>query len=160
LIKCLCDLTSLFDENAPRLTVRGCPIGLARALLYEDREAEAQTVNQSGGQTMKRFLTSAALCLALGLGLTTHDSLAAQNKNAGKPPAKTSAHAEAVKKCNDDYKEATKKANDDYATAVKDAKTKKGKEKSDATKAASKAKSDALAAAKKSKTDCLSAAPK
>jgi hypothetical protein len=67
---------------------------------------------------MKRLLTSAALCVALCLGLAAPASLASQNKNSGKAPAAMSAHATAVKKCNDDYKAAVKKANADHAAAA------------------------------------------
>lgn len=108
---------------------------------------------------MKRLLTSAAISLALCLGLAAPASPASQ-KNSAKVPQKMSARAEAMKKCNDDYRIAVKKANDDHTAAVKDARTKKGKERSDAMTAASKAKADALAAAKTAKADCLKAAPK
>lgn len=109
---------------------------------------------------MKRLLTSAAISLALCLGLAAPASPASQNKNSAKVPPKMSARAAAVKKCNDDYRIAAKKANDDHTAAVKDARTKKGKERSDAMTAASKAKADALAAAKTAKADCIKAAPK
>jgi hypothetical protein len=114
--------------------------------------------NQPGGLNMKRILASASLSLILSLGLASPGL--AQTKTSAPGNTQMSPHAQAVKKCNDDYKAAVKKANADYTAAVKAAATTKGKEHSDAIKAASTAKKDALAAARKAKADCLNAAPK
>jgi hypothetical protein len=105
---------------------------------------------------MKRLITGIALSLTLALGLTSPVAFATQAKTA----KAMSPRAEAMKKCNDDYRAATKKAADDYAAAIKDAKGKKGKDRSDAMKAASKARSDAMAAARTAKADCTKGAPK
>jgi len=121
--------------------------------------AVKRTVNQPGGQQMKRMLMGAALCLTLAVGLTAPAMAASQNSNKTKAPKAMSARQEALKKCTDDYNAAVKKAKDDFASASKDAKTKKGKDKSDAMTAATKAKNDAMAAAKKNKADCTKAAP-
>ena len=77
---------------------------------------------------MKRVLTSAALCVMLALGLAAPAALASDNNGGGKAVVQMTPRAEAIKKCNDDYRAAVKKANGDYAEAVKDAKGKKGKE--------------------------------
>jgi len=135
---------------------------VARPLLVH-RRTEARTLNQSGGNRMKRILTSAVLCLTLALSLAAPAAQASQNKNSGKKPAaaaKMSPRAEALKKCNDDYAAAVKKANDDHAAAVKAATGKKGKDRAAAMKAANKDKADAWTAAKKAKADCVKAAPK
>jgi hypothetical protein len=117
-------------------------------------------VNQNRRIHMKRILMSAALSMLLGVGLAAPAAVASQGKNSNKTAPKMSAHAEAVKKCNEDYKAAVKKANDDHAAAVKDAKGKKGKERTDAMAAANKSRTDALAAARQAKADCVKAAPK
>jgi hypothetical protein len=104
---------------------------------------------------MRRFITGTALSLTLALCLASPEAFAKQ-----KPAKAMSAHAEAVKKCNDDYKAAVKTASDTYMASSKDAKTKKGKERADAMKAASKARADAMAAARTAKADCIKAAPK
>jgi hypothetical protein len=105
---------------------------------------------------------STALCLTLAFGLAAPTAVASQNANKRKPKAavKMSPRAEALKKCNDDYREAVKKANDDHAAALKDARSKKGKDRAEAIKAANKAHTDALAKARKDKADCIKAAPK
>src|ERR1044071_5524022 len=103
---------------------------------------------------MKRFITGTALSLTLALGLASPVTFAApvKTKAATQKAAKAmSPRAEALKKCNDDYKAASKTASYTYAAAIKDAKTKKGKDRSDAMKAASKARSDAMAAARTAK---------
>jgi hypothetical protein len=132
-----------------------CGFGALVALTTADL-FQGTLINQE--DTMKRLLTMMALSLSLALAPA---ALAKQGGSSKAKPAKTmSAHAEAVKKCNDDYKAAAKKANDDYAAALKDAKGKKGKERAAAMKAASTAKREALAAASKAKKECIAAAPK
>ena len=109
---------------------------------------------------MKRTLTNVALSLTMIVTLAAPAAFASQTAMTKPKAQKTmSPRAEALKKCNDDYKTAVQKANDDYKTALKDAATKKGKDQKDAKAAALKSKNDALTAAKQAKADCIKAAP-
>ena len=86
---------------------------------------------------MKRILRNTSLAIAMTLCLAAPAALASQ-KAATKTPKPMSAHAQAVKACNDTYN-----------ASVKEAKTKKGKERT-----------DALTAARAARKDCLKNAPK
>ena len=101
------------------------------------------------GTTMKKFLTTTALSLALALSAVVPAAM-----------ARPETRKEALKVCHDLYVQSIKTADDSYNAAVKDAKTKKGKERTDAMAAASKARQESKAQAKESEKTCIAKAPK